>query len=329
MRRREFIGLVGGAAANWPLEAIAQQAEHVKRIGFLLGLAENDPEVQARVAAFRQGLETAGWTEARNIRVDYRFAGGDAGHVRDYVAELVASAPDAIVVHTTQAAIALKQATSTIPIIFVSVIDPIAVGLVASLGRPGGNATGFTFVDFDMIGKCLELLKDMAPGVTRAGLMFDPGIAPFFYGYLKEFESSGLARLAIELIAVPVRDASEIEAGIARLTPDGGLIVAPDPFTVVNRDVIMRSVERHRLPAICTLRQEVVEGALMSYGPDQADIFRRSASYVDRILKGATPAELPVQAPTKFELVINLKTARSLGLDVPSTLSARADEMIE
>jgi putative ABC transport system substrate-binding protein len=328
MRRREFIGLMGGAAANWPFGAIAQQAEHVKRIGFLLSLTENDPEAKARVAAFRHGLETVGWAEVRNIRIDYRFSGGDAGRVRDYVAELVAAAPDVIVAHSSQAATAFKQATGTIPIIFVAVNDPVGQGLVASLSRPGGNVTGFTFVDFEMIGKWLELLKDIAPGVTRAGLMFHPDLAPYFHVYLKEI-GSGPARLAVQLSAVPVRDASEIEAVIARLAPDGGLILAPDPFTVVNREVVMRSVERHRLPAIFTLRQDVVEGALMSYGPDAADIFRRSASYVDRILKGAKPDELPVQAPTKFELVINLKTAKALGLDVPSTLSARADEVIE
>jgi putative tryptophan/tyrosine transport system substrate-binding protein len=328
MRRREFIGLIGGAAANWPLGAIAQQAEHVKRIGFLLSLTDNDPEAHARVAAFRQGLETAGWTEARNIRVDYRFASGDAGRVRDYVAELVASAPDVIVAHSSQAATAFKQATGKIPIIFVAVNDPVGQGLVSGLAHPGGNVTGFSFVDFEMIGKCLELLNDVAPRVTRAGLMFHPDLAPYFHVYLKEL-GSGPARLAVELTAVPVRDVSEIEAVVARLAPDGGLIVAPDPFTVVNREVVMRSVENHRLPAIYTLRQDVVEGGLMSYGPDTSDIFRRTAAYVDRILKGTRPEELPVQAPTKFELVINLKTAKSLGLDVPSALSARADEVIE
>lgn len=328
MRRREFIGLIGGAAANWPLGAIAQQAEHVKRIGFLLSLTENDPEAHARVAAFRQGLETAGWTEARNIRVDYRFASGDAGRVRDYVAELVASAPDVIVAHSSQAATAFKQATGKIPIIFVAVNDPVGQGLVAGLAHPGGNVTGFSFVDFEMIGKCLELLNDVAPRVRRAGLMFHPDLAPYFHVYLKEL-GSGPARLAVELTAVPVRDVSEIEAVVARLAPDGGLIVAPDPFTVVNREMVMRSVESHRLPAIYTLRQDVVEGGLMSYGPDTSDIFRRTAAYVDRIFKGTRPEELPVQAPTKFELVINLKTAKSLGLDVPSALSARADEVIE
>jgi putative ABC transport system substrate-binding protein len=328
MRRREFIGLIGGAAANWPLGAFAQQAEHVKRVGFLINLTESDPEAHSRVAAFRLGLETIGWTEARNVRVDYRFTSGDAGRVRDYVAELVASAPDVIVAHSSQAATAFKQATGKIPIIFVAVNDPVGQGLVAGLARPGGNVTGFSFVDFEMIGKCLELLHDVAPRVTRAGLMFNPDLAPYFNVYLKELVS-GRARLAVELTAVPVREASEVEAVIAGLSPDGGLIVAPDPFTVVNREVVMRSVERHRLPAIYTLRQDVVEGGLMSYGPDTSDIFRRTAAYVDRILKGTRPDELPVQAPTKFELVINLKTAKSLGLEMPSSLSARADEVIE
>jgi putative tryptophan/tyrosine transport system substrate-binding protein len=327
MRRREFIGLAG-AAASWPLGAIAQPAERFKRIGFLLSLTENDPEAHGRIAAFRQGLEAIGWIEGRNVGIDYRFAGGDAGRVRDHVAELVASAPDVIVAHSSQAATAFKQATGTIPIIFVAVNDPVGQGLVAGLAHPGGNVTGFTFVDFEMIGKCLELLKDIAPGVSRVGLMFHPDLAPYFHIYLKEI-GSGPARLAVELAAVPVRDGSEIEAVIAKYGPGGGLIVAPDPFTVVNRELVMRSVERHRLPAIYTLRQDVVEGGLMSYGPDASDIFRRTASYVDRILKGSRPDELPVQAPTKFELVINLKTAKSLGLDVPSTLSARADEVIE
>jgi putative tryptophan/tyrosine transport system substrate-binding protein len=328
MRRREFIGLVGAAAANWPLGAVAQQAEHPKRIGFLLSLTENDPEAHSRIAAFRHGLETIGWVEPRNIRIDYRFAGGDAGRVRDHVAELVASAPDVIVAHSSQAATAFRQATDAIPIIFVAVNDPVGQGLVASLAHPGGNVTGFSFVDFEMIGKCLELLKDIAPGVTRVGLMFHPDLAPYFHVYLKEI-GSGSARLGVELAAVPVRDGSEIEAVVAKFGPGGGLIVAPDPFTVVHRELIMKSVERHRLPAIYTLRQDAVEGGLMSYGPDASDIFRRTAAYVDRILKGTRPDELPVQAPTKFELVINLKAAKSLGLDVPSTLSARADEVIE
>jgi putative tryptophan/tyrosine transport system substrate-binding protein len=330
MRRREFIGLLGGMAVAWPLGGRAQQAGHVRRIGFLLGLTESDPEGHARIVAFRQGLETLGWAEGRNVRIDYRFAGGDPERVRAHVAELVALAPDLLVAHTAPVVAALKQATSTIPIIFVLVNDPMGQGFIASLAHPGGNITGFTFVDFEMIGKWLELLKEIAPGVIRAGLMFNPDLAPNFHVYLSEFRAVPTS-LAVEITAVPVHDAAEIEAAIARLgrTPDGGLIVAPDPFTVVNRNVIMRSAESHRLPTVCALRQAAAEGMLMSYGPDASDIFRRSASYVDRILKGAKPADLPVQAPTKFELAINLKTAKALGLTVSPTLLARADEVIE
>src|SRR6266566_3945475 len=330
MRRREFIGLLGGAVGLWPLGARAQRAELVRRIGFLLGLAESDPEGQARITAFRQGLETLGWTEARNIRIDSRFADGDPERARAYVAELVASAPDLIVAHSTPLAAAVKQATRTIPIIFVVVNDPVGQALIASLAHPGGNITGFTFVDFEMIGKWLELLKEVAPGVVSATLMFNPDLAPYFHVYLRELGAVP-TRLAVDITAAPVHDAAEIEAVIARLghMPDSGLIVAPDPFTVVNREVIMRSAELHRLPTVCALRQAAAEGMLMSYGPDASDIFRRSASYVDRILKGTKPADLPVQAPAKFELAINLKTAKTLGLTVPPSLLARADEVIE
>jgi putative ABC transport system substrate-binding protein len=329
MRRRDFIALLGGAAV-WPLAAHGQQKEHVRRIGFLLGLAENDPEGHARITAFRQGLEALGWTEARNIRIDYRFAGSETERVRAYAAELVASAPDLIVGHSTPVVAALKEATSTIPIVFAVLNDPVEQGLIASLAHPGGNITGFTFVDFGMIGKWLELLKEIAPRVARTGLMFDPDLAPYFHDYLRKFGAVP-ARLAVEITAVPVRDAAEIEAAIARLGrgPGGGLIVAPDPFTIVNREMIIRSAERHRLPAIYTSRRSVAEGALVSYAPDAVDIFRRSAAYVDRILKGTKPADLPIQQPTKFELVINLKTARALGLDVPLHLQQLADEVIE
>src|SRR6266536_3613636 len=329
MKRREFIALLGGAAV-WPLAAHGQQKEHVRRIGFLLGLAENDPEGLARITAFHQVLEALGWTETRNIRIDSRFAGGDPERVRAYVAELVASAPDLIVAQSTPVVAALKQATSTIPIVFAVVNDPVGQGLIASLAHPGGNITGFTFVDFELLGKWMELLREITPNIVRAGLMFNPDVAPYFHAYLSEFRAVPTS-LAVEITATPVHDAAEIEAAIARLarTPDGGLIVAPDPFTVVNRHVIMRSAEFHRLPTVCALRQAAAEGMLVSYGPDPSDIFRRSASYVDRILKGAKPADLPVQAPTKFELAINLKTARALGLNVQPTLLARADEVIE
>ena len=330
MERREFVRILGSAAVFWPLGARAQRLVRIRQIGFLLGLDENDPEGQARITAFRQGLEALGWTEGGNIRIDARFAGGDSERIRSYVAELVTSNPTLIVAHSAPVVAALKQATSTIPIVFVVVNDPVGQGLIASLAHPGGNITGFSFVDFELLGKWLELLREITPSVVRAGLMFNPDVAPYFHGYLSEFRAVS-ASWAVEITAIPVHDVAEIEAAIARLgrTPDGGLIVAPDPFTVVNRHVIIRSAESHRLPSICALRQAAAEGMLMSYGPDPSDIFRRSASYVDRILKGAKPADLPVQAPSKFELAINLKIARALGLTVPPSLLARADEVIE
>ncbi len=330
MQRRQFVRLLSSAAVFWQLGARAQRLERVRQIGFLLGLDENEPEGQARITAFRQGLEALGWTEGGDIRIDARFAGGDSERIRSYVAELVTPRRSLIVAHSAPVVAALKQATSTIPIVFVIVNDPVGQGLIASLAHPGGNITGFTFVDFELLGKWMELLREITPNIVRAGLMFNPDVAPYFHAYLSEFRAVPTS-LAVEITATPVHDAAEIEAAIARLarTPDGGLIVAPDPFTVVNRHVIMRSAEFHRLPTVCALRQAAAEGMLVSYGPDPSDIFRRSASYVDRILKGAKPTDLPVQAPTKFELAINLKTARALGLNVQPTLLARADEVIE
>jgi putative tryptophan/tyrosine transport system substrate-binding protein len=330
MQRREFVRLLGSAAVFWPLGSRAQRLERVRQIGFVLGLDENDPEGRARITAFREGLEALGWTEGGNIRIDARFAGGDSERIRSYVAELVTSKPTLIVAHSTPVVTALKQATSTIPIIFVVVNDPVGQDLVASLAHPGGNITGFTFVDFELLGKWLELLREITPNVVRAGLMFNPDVAPYFHVYLREFRAVPTS-LAVEITAIPVHDAAEIEAVVARLgrTLDGGLIVAPDPFTVVNRHVIIRATESQRVPSICALRRAAAEGMLMSYGPDPSDIFRRAASYVDRILKGAKPADLPVQAPSKFELAINLKTARALGLSVQPSLLARADEVIE
>jgi putative tryptophan/tyrosine transport system substrate-binding protein len=330
MKRREFILTLGGAAAAWPLGARAQQGERVRRIGILQGLAESDPEAQARTVAFRQALEALGWTEGRNIRIDYRFAGGDPARVQTYATELVKAAPDLIVGHSTPVAAALKQATRTIPIVLVAVNDPLGQGFVASLARPGGNITGFAFVEFTMVGKWLELLKEIAPGVRRVALIFNPLTAPYYPVYLRELGAAP-ARLAAELAAAPVRDEAEIEAAIAAIArePAGALIAAPDPFTNAHRALIMALAERHRLPAVYAFREFVSEGGLMSYGPDTIDIARRSASYVDRIFKGAAPAELPVQQPTKFELAINLKTAKALGLDVPLLLQQRADEVIE
>jgi putative ABC transport system substrate-binding protein len=330
VKRREFLTLLGGAAAAWPLAARAQQAERVRRVAFLHVYAENDPEVLKRIVAFRQGLEALAWVENRNIRVEHRYSGGDLNRIQTYATELVRSAPDLIAGSGTAVIAALKQATDTIPIVFSVVNDPVGQGFVTTLSRPGGNITGFTFVDFPMVGKWLEMLKEIAPGVRRVTLLFDPDASPYYPVFLREFGASP-ASLAVELSASPVRDEAEIEATVTAFAREsgGGLIVAPDAFINTRRRLIMAWAERHRLPAIYGFRQFVTEGALISYGPDTVDIVRRSASYVDRILKGEKTADLPVQAPTKYELVINLKTAKALGLEVPPTLLARADEVIE
>jgi len=329
MRRREFIGLLGGAAA-WPFGLRAQQAERVRRVAFLHPLAENDPEVLARVVAFRQGLEALGWIENHNIQVEHRFFGADLDRVQPYAKELVHSAPDLIVGTGTPITAALKQATGTIPIVFGGVNDPVGQGFVASLSRPGGNITGFSFIDFLLIGKWLELLREIAPGIRRVTFMFNPETTPFYPAFLRELGAAPPS-LALELSAAPVHNEPEIEAVIRTLAREstGGLIAAPDAFITNHRRSIMALTERHRLPAIYGFRRFVVEGALISYAPDIADIARRSASYVDRILKGAKPADLPVQAPTKYELAVNLKTAKALGLNVPTNLLAVADEVIE
>jgi putative ABC transport system substrate-binding protein len=330
VKRREFITLIGGATVTWPLATRAQHPERTRRIVFLHPLAENDPEVQARIAAFRQGLETLGWTENRNIQIEHRFSGGDLARIQAYTAELVSSSPDLIVASSTPVIAALKQATRTIPIVFSVVNDPLGQGFVASLARPGGNITGFTFVEFTMVGKWLEMLKEIAPGVRRVALIFNPQTAPYYPIYLQKFGAVPTTFVA-ELAAAPVRDEAEVETAVAALAEEsvGGLIVAPDPFINTRRGLIMALAKRHRLPAIYGFRQYVTEGALMSYGPDTTDIVRRSALYVDRILKGEKPGDLPVQEPTKFELAINLTTANGLGLKIPPTLLARADEVIE
>jgi putative ABC transport system substrate-binding protein len=330
MRRRKFIALSVGAAVSWPLAARAQQPTGVRRVAFLHALVENDTEVLARVIAFREGLVALGWTENRNIRIEHRYSGGDLGRIRAYATELVHLAPDVIVGSGTPVIAALKEATSTIPIVFSLVNDPVGQGFVASLSRPGGNITGFSFIDFPLIGKWLEMIKEIAPNVRRVTLMFNPDTAPFYPAFLHELEAANKS-LAIELSASPVHDEAEVEAAITALTrePGGGLIAAADVFINNHRRAIMTLTERHRLPAICAYRQYVTEGALISYGPDTVDIVRRSTGYVDRILKAEKPADLPVQAPTKFELVINLKAAKAIGLEVPTHLQQLADEVIE
>ena len=328
MKRREFIAGLGGAVA-WPVVAPAQQSDRVRRIAFLHVLAENDPEARARVAVLRQALTQLGWTE-RNVQIEHRFAAGDFAQMQAYATELVGSTPDAIITNSTPALAALKQATSTIPIVFSVVNDPVGQGFVASLARPGGNITGFSYVDSPLLGKWLELLKEIAPSVKRITLIFNPQTAPYYPVFLRDFGPAA-ATLGAELSSTQVRDEAEVEAAVSRFAREagGGLIAATDPFLNARRALIIALAEQHRLPVIYGFQYVVREGGLISYSPDALDIVRRSASYVDRVLRGERPGELPVQAPIKFELVINLKTAKVLDLTVPSTLLAVADEVIE
>jgi ABC-type uncharacterized transport system substrate-binding protein len=330
MKRRDFITLLGGAAAAWPLAAHAQQPDRMRRIGVLMSLAESDPEAQARVTAFLQGLQTLGWAEGRNVRIDIRWAASDASLMQQFARELVELQPDLILSHNTPTTASLLRQTRTIPIVFVVVSDPVGSGFVASFPRPSGNVTGLTNIEPTMAGKWLELLKEIAPIVARVALLFNPATAPYAEYYLGPFKAAA-ASLALEMIAAPVRDTSELESAIAAQAraPNGGLVVMTDSFLVAHREEITSLAARHRLPAVYPFRFFVELGGLLSYGNDLFDSFRRAATYADRILKGATPNELPVQAPVKFELVINLKTAKALGLEIPPTLLARADEVIE
>ena len=330
MRRRDFIMLLGGAAASWPLAAWAQQPLRMRHIGVLMGVAESDPGSLTRIAAFRQGLADLGWAVGRNIQLEYRWAAGDIDRNRAYAAELVALAPDVLVANGTPALTALRDATHSIPIVFVVVNDPVAQGFIANLARPGGNITGFSFLEYSMLGKSLELLKQLAPSTHRFAVMFNPETTPHYTVFLRSFETVPPPR-PLEIMATPIGAEADIEQAVAQIgrEPGGGLIVPPDTFTLVHRGLIIRTAAQHRVPAIFSYRQFVREGALIAYGPDTTDIFQRSASYVDRVLKGANPGDLPVQAPNKFELAINVKTARRLGLDLPPTLLGLADEIIE
>jgi putative ABC transport system substrate-binding protein len=329
MKRRMFIALLGGAAA-WPLAARAQRGDRLRRIAVLMTNAEDDPEGLTRAAAFRQGLRELGWTEGQNLRIDWLWSGGDVERMRGYAAEAAALAPDLIVANGAAHLSAVKQATRSIPIVFVLVSDPVGQGFISSLGNPGGNITGFTFVEYSMFGKSLELLKQVAPAVTRVGFLFNPDTVPFYDRFLPAFETHARYE-SVEVTPARVHTEAEIDAAVARLAAarGGGLIVPPDAYTMVRRDLIVKSTAQHRIPAIYSYRQVVKEGGLISYGPETADIFRRSASYVDRILKGANPGELPAQAPAKFELIINLNTANALRLEIPPKLLALADEVIE
>ena len=329
IRRREFITLLGGAAAVWPLAARAQQAERVRRVGVFIPLAADDPEAQARSAAFLRGLSELGWTVGRNVRIDFRWAAGDADNIRKYAAELVALAPDVILGAGNPIVAALQQATHTLPIVFAGVADPVGAGFVASLARPSGNSTGFTPFEYSIGGKWLELLKEIAPSVTRVAVVRDA--AQVSGGAQLGAIQTVAPSLGVELRPVGMRDAGEIESGVSAFArdPNGGLIATAGRLSVIHQDLIVRLAARHRLPTIYYYRYFVTAGGLASYGPDPHDQYRRAAGYVDRILRGEKPSDLPVQAPTKYELAINLKTAKALGLNVPPTLLARADEVIE
>ena len=330
MRRREFMTLLGGAAAAWPFAAHAQQPERMRRVSMLLGLAEKDPEAIGRVKAFRLGMRDLGWIEGRNVEIEYRFAGTNLESINRHVAELVRLAPDVIVAHSTPVMAVLRPATSTIPIVFVLVNDPVSQGFISSLAHPGRNITGFSFIDFEIVGKWINLLRDVKPNVSRVALMFNPDTAPYYDVYLRSFKALP-QQTSVEVQAAQVRSVAEVDLAVAELgrEPGSGLIAASDPYILAVRGAILKAADQHRVPVISPYRQFVIEGSLMSYGPDTADIFRRSSSYVDRILKGESPANLPAQSPNKFELVVNLKTAKALGLSLRESFLLLADEVIE
>ena len=329
MTRRELIALLGGTAAAWPVAVRAQQPERMRRIGVLQGLAANDPEGRARFEAFLQALQQLGWTDGRNIQIVHRLTDGDSDRARAYAEELVALAPDLVLTSGASTVGTMLQVSRSVPVVFVGAADPVGAGFVDSLARPGSNATGFTSYEYSMSGKWLELLKEIAPRLKRVAVLRDPAISAGTgqFGAIQTAAPS----LGIELTPINVRDAAEIERGVTTFvhSGDGGLIVTTSALVLAHRNLIITLADRHNLPAVYYARFYVTSGGLASYGPDYIDQYRRAAEYVDRILRGEKPADLPVQAPTKYELVINLKTAKALGLDVPATLLARADEVIE
>jgi putative ABC transport system substrate-binding protein len=331
MRRRALISLLGSATATWPTAALAQEPERLRRIGVLMGdFHETDSGAQAAVAAFREGLQKLGWTEGRNIRIDTRWAAADMEAIQRFAKEIVGSQPELIISTNTPTTASLLQQTRTIPIVFVQVTDPVGSGFVASIPHPGGNVTGFITMEPTMAGKWLELLKEIAPRVNRVAFLFNPATASYFQYYLNPFKAVATS-FAVEAIAAPIRDVSELESVIAAQAraPNAGLIAMPDSFLNAHPAEVTSLAARYRLPAVYAFRFFTERGGLVSYGNDIFDNYRRAATYVDRILKGANPSELPIQAPTKFELVINLKTAKALGLTIPPSSLARADEVIE
>jgi putative tryptophan/tyrosine transport system substrate-binding protein len=329
MRRREFITLIGGAAATWPLTARAQQPEPTRRIGVLMNRAADDAEGQAFVAAFQQVLQQLGWSDGRNVRIDVRWGANDPDRDRKYAAELVALAPDVMLASGTLSAAALQHVTRTLPIVLVNVADPIGAGLVDTLARPGGNVTGFMNFEYSLSGKWLELLKQIAPSVRRAAILRDSG-TPAGIGQFSAIQGAAQS-LGVEVSPVSISDAGEMEHAVAAFahSANAGLVVTASAGTSVHRDLIITLAAKYKLPAVYSDRFNVTGGGLISYGPDRIDQFRRAAGYVDRILRGEKPADLPVQAPTKYELVVNLKTAKALGLVIPPSVLARADEVIE
>jgi putative tryptophan/tyrosine transport system substrate-binding protein len=329
MKRREFISMVGGAVAAWPLAARAQQGERTRRIGVLMAGSAGHPEYQSRVDAFQQGLAQLGWSEGRNVRLDIRWATANADRIRASAAELAALVPDVILASGESTMPALRQATRTVPTVFVQVADPVGAGFVDSLARPGGNVTGFMIFEFSLSGKWLELLKQIVPGVTRVAVLRDPalGSGTSQFAAIQAVAPS----LRMDVNPVNVDDASEIERAVAAFarSGNGGLIVTAGALTLAHRDLISALAARHKLPAVYPFRYFVTSGGLISYGPNPIDQYRRAAGYIDRILKGEKPADLPVQAPTKYETVINLKAAKALGIDIPPTVLVRADEVID
>ena len=327
MKRREFIAVLGSAVA-WPLAARAQASRKMRRVAVLFGLEENDPLMKARLKGFRLGMRDMDLIEGRNVDIDYWFVGTDSETIKRHVAEAIKSAPDVIVANTSPVMAALRPATSTIPIVFVVVNDPVGQGFIANLSHPGGNATGFSFIEPDIVGKWVSLLGDIKPDLSRIALMFNPDTASYYENYVRSFTEAP-HQSPVELIAARVRTIADIEQAIVSLNSRTGLVAAADPYIVRNRNIILQKAAQHRMPIISPYRQFTEEGFLMSYGPDTPDIFRRSASYVDRILKGEKPGNLPAQSPDKFELVVNLRTAKALGLTVRESFLLLADEVIE
>jgi ABC-type uncharacterized transport system substrate-binding protein len=330
VRRRDFIRVIAGSAVGWPLAAQGQKPDRMLRVSMLFGTPENDPETKSRIRAFRLGMRDAGWIEGRNVQIEFRYAGTDREAINKHVAELIRLAPDVILANSTPVTAALRPATNTIPIVFVLVNNPVGQGFVSNLAHPAGNITGFSFIEPEIVGKWINLLSDVKPDLARAALMFNPDTAAYYDGYLRSLKALP-QQSAVEVDAAHVRSEAEIKqtmAGLAR-NQRNGLIVAADPYTVSARAMILKSAEQHRIPLIAPYRFYTAAGGLISYGPDTTDIFRRSSAYVDRILKGERPGDLPVQSPDKFELVVNLKTAKALGLSVRESFLLVADEVIE